>query len=625
MTEPISEQEVSNTRHILKLLRGQVKAGRIDTEYMLRQFDKIEDLLARIGESTTQEKHSSRFEALYLVGRMLGTSLDEQTVLDQVMDAVIQLTGAERGFLMLRDDDGELQPKVARNLDQQTLGSDHFRYSRTIANLVLDSGEAILTTNAAEDSRFAGQVSIISQALRSIMAVPLWARGNIMGIAYVENRIVAGLFSEDDLNTLEALAGQAAIAIDNAILFSETDEQLAARVEELRQLRRVDMRLNETLDPDEAMLITLESACRIAGASGGHLGILVQGEQPCIIAEHHYGQTDHNPNQILDLGGTYPPIWEVIKTRQPLSFQPDAKHPLTLLAVPVLRKEEVIGLMVLRHETGGFSTNEQELVERVVTRAAVTIENARLYAAVQSADKAKSEFVGIVAHDLKTPMTSIAGYADLLRMHSDNLSKRQYEFANRITDTVKRMEMLVSDLSDISRIESGQFLMKETRVLVNDVVTAVRDTTMPQIRERKHKYIEEIEPNLPVLWTDYYRLMQVLTNLISNAYKYTPDGGKVMLRAKREGERVRFTVADTGIGLSEEGLRKLGTKFWRSDDEYTMGQRGTGLGFAIAASLVEQMGSRIEIKSKLGKGSAFSFSVGIAQNHNESQDQAAVR
>ena len=619
MTNPVNEQEVSNTRHVLKLLRSQVAAGRIDSEYMLRQFDKIEDLLQRIDEGQSQEKHSGRFEALYLVGRMLGTSLDEQTVLDQVMDAVIQLTGAERGLLMLRDDDGGLQMKAARNLDQQTLGSEHFRYSRTIANHVLDTGEAVLTTNAVEDPRFAGQASIVSQSLRSIMAVPLWARGNTIGVAYVENRIVAGLFSDEDLNTLEALAGQAAIAIDNAILFSETDEQLAARVEELRQLRRVDMRLNETLDPDEAMLITLESACRISNAAGGHLGILIQSDEPRIIAEHHYGQTGHNPKEMLNLGETYPQIWHVIQTHKPLTFQPFPDRDITMLAMPVLRKEEVIGLMVLRCDQGEFTPNERELVERVVTRAAVTIENARLYAAVRAADKAKSEFVGVVAHDLKTPMTSISGYTDLIKMNPDNLSKKQYEFLTRIGDTVKRMENLVSDLSDISRIEGGHFLMNEIRVSVHQVVDAVRDTTMPQIRERKHEYIEDIEPDLPTLWTDYYRLLQVLTNLISNAYKYTPEGGKVMLRVRRESDRVSFTVADTGIGLSEEGVRKLGTKFWRSDDEYTRTQPGTGLGFAITSSLVEQMGSRIEIKSKLGKGSSFSFSVAIAQNDKQAE------
>src|SRR5690606_39096340 len=136
---------------------------------------------------------------------------DLQTVLNQVMDAIIKLTGAERGFLMLRDDDGGLQVRVARGLDQQTLGSEQFKFSRTITNQVLDSGKAIVTTNAAEDPRFAGQASIVAQALRSIMATPLRARGNVIGVAYVDNKIVAGLFSDDDLAAFDAFVGQAAV------------------------------------------------------------------------------------------------------------------------------------------------------------------------------------------------------------------------------------------------------------------------------------------------------------------------------------------------------------------------------------------------------------------------------
>ncbi|MCA9913003.1 MAG: ATP-binding protein, partial [Anaerolineae bacterium] len=126
-------------------------------------------------------------------------------------------------------------------------------------------------------------------------------------------------------------------------------------------------------------------------------------------------------------------------------------------------------------------------------------------------------------------------------------------------------------------------------------------------------YQEEIQDNLPDLYTDYYRLMQVLTNLLSNAYKYTPEGGTITLRVKQVEDRVRFEVQDTGIGLSEEGVAKLGTRYWRAEDEYTRSQPGTGLGFSITARLIEQMGSYVEIESELGKGSQFAFSVAIFQ------------
>lgn len=613
-TQPVTDQELANIRHTLELLAKQIRSGRIEQDYALRQMDKVKDLIERVQTTQSDQTTFGRFEALYNVSRILGTSLDLATVLNQVMDAIIQLTGAERGFLMLRDDDGNLKVEVARNVDKQSLSTSEFEYSRTISSYVMDSDESILTTNAVEDPRFKGGASIVTQSLRSIMATPLRARGRIIGIAYVENRVIAGLFNEEDLTTLETLAGQASIAIDNAILFEETDEALSRRVEELRELRRIDMQLNQKLDPDEAMHFTLETACRIGEANDGHLG-LVQGDPPRVVATHHF--TAESDTSRLDrpihLDDAYPRVWDAIRGRSTLTFDSGQYGLNTVLIVPVLRERKVIGVMVMTRTDGGsFGDDQRDLIERIVTRAAIAIENARLYSAVRAADKAKSEFVGIVAHDLKAPMTSIRGYADLMLMQADGISDRHVRFLNRISNTVERMEMLVSDLADISRIESGQFYMNEIRVVLATIIEALRDTVTPQMQARSHDYVEDIEQGIPAMWVDYYRLMQVLTNLLSNAYKYTPDGGTITLTVRRKGERVRFSVSDTGIGLSEEAIANLGTKFWRAEDEYTRSQEGTGLGFAITAGLVQQMGSEIEIESVVGEGSTFSFDVAIA-------------
>jgi signal transduction histidine kinase len=605
----MTDLEIAGLRQNLNLLNSQLRAGRVDNEFLARQVEKMSKLLEKLDEERRESRKYTRYEALYEVSKTLGASLDLQTVLDQVMDAIIKLTGAERAFLMLQDDDGGLRIRAARGFDQQTLDSENSRYSRTVANQVLDSGTPILTTNASEDPRFAGQASIIGQALRSIMATPLRARGTVIGVAYVDSRAMAGLFRSDDLDALDALSSQAAIAIDNARLFNATDQELAMRVEELRQLRRIDLLLNETLDADKAMGYTLEWACRLADATSGHL-VLIEGEPPALHAIQHYGETwDENGVPLEQL---YPEVWDVVKRSEALHIQ--AKHDGVQagLIVPIKREQVSIGAVILeRAMAQPFTPEQQELVERMAGRAVIAIENARLYAAVRAADLAKSEFVGIVAHDLKAPMNSIGGYAELMLMQAQ-LNDRQRDYLRKIKDTVRRMEILVSDLADISRIESGHFFMEESRVTVGDVIQALRDNTLPQIEERKHRWIEKIEPNLPLMRVDYYRLLQVLTNLVTNAYKYTPDGGEITLEVKPCENRIRFTVSDTGIGLSEAHLKMLGKKFWRAEDRYTRSQPGTGLGFAITRSLVEQMGSRIEIRSKLGEGSTFSFEVATA-------------
>lgn len=605
---PLTIQELTSVRQNLNLLRSQLQAGRVDGAFLSRQIESFTALLDQVEAEHRQHKKESRFQALYSVSRLLGSSLDLQVVLDQVMDAIIQLTSAERGFLMLRDDDGGLAVKAARNLDQQTLSSEDFKYSRTIANQVLDGGKALLTTNAIEDPRFAGQASIVGQSLRSIMAAPLRARGSVMGVVYVDNRMMAGLFNEDDLAALETFAGQAAVALDNARLFSETDQELADRVEQLTQLRRIDRLLNETLDADKAMQITLEWACRLSGAIGGHLGLAVEGDPPQVKTAHHYGPVGYP--EYLD--AAYPAVREVMLTRKPAATRAGDNGERAALVVPILRETRVLGVVVIENDSAEpFTPEQQDLIERMVGRAVVAIENGRLYAAVRAADRAKSEFVGVVAHDLKVPMTSIAGYADLTAMQG-GLSERQQQFIGRIKDTVKRMEMLVSDLSDISRIESGHFFMEETRVPAAEIVQAVKDSTLAQVESYHHRYVELIEPNLPDMRVDYYRLLQVLTNLVSNAYKYTPEGGTITLRVRQVPGRIEFTVKDTGVGLSKEQIAKLGTKFWRAEDDFTRSRPGTGLGFAITRALVEQMGSQIKIESEVGKGSSFTFSVAAA-------------
>jgi signal transduction histidine kinase len=605
----LKDADIMQVRQTLDLLRTQIHAKPIDTAFLESQIARIGEFILRAEAEHKQVRREGRFESLYNVTRTIGESLDLQVVLDHVMDSVIQLSGAERGFLVLRDDDGDVHVAAARGIDQQTLTSDKFAFSHTVVNRVFDVGEPILTTNASEDPRFAGQHSIMTQALRSIMASPLRVRGRVIGVAYVDNRAHTGLFAQDDLVALETFSVQAAIAIENARLFAATDQELQRRVEELTQLRRIDQQLSETLDPRKTMLTALDWVCRLAGAEVGHVGQLA-GDPPGVQAVYHYGIST-NETQPLQLETYYPEVIDVAYSGKTLSTA-NAERGYAMLIIPIKREERLICIVVLRR-AGEFAPEARDLVQRVITRAAVAIENAQLYEKVQQADKAKSEFVGIVAHDLKVPMTSIYGYSDLLLMEHANLAPHQVDFLGKIKDTVRRMENLVADLADISRIESGHFYMDPMRVPVERVIQEIRDATMTQINSRNHTLIEQVAPTLPDMYTDYYRLIQVLTNLVSNAYKYTPENGTITLIARERDGRIEFTVRDTGIGMSREQIAMLGVKFWRADDDFTRSQPGTGLGFAITKSLVELMGSFIKIDSAPGAGSSFSFSVAVAE------------
>jgi adenylate cyclase len=204
-------QEATNTSADLADRAQQVGARMIVLENVLAH------LRADIG---AMEKEHVQLRALSEVGAAVNSTLDLSEVLNRVMDSVIELTGAERGYLVLRDEaTGELEFTVARNLDRETLNQQSFQVSRTIVNRVAETGEPVVTTNAQADPRFQAQESVVSYSLRSILCVPLRSKGQVIGVMYADNRIKSGLFGERELNLLTAFANQGAVAIDNARLF----------------------------------------------------------------------------------------------------------------------------------------------------------------------------------------------------------------------------------------------------------------------------------------------------------------------------------------------------------------------------------------------------------------------
>lgn len=604
------EAALATARQNITLLRSQLRTGKINAQYFDQRLGSLEELLDQVQAERQNTIQQKRVAALYEVGKVIGSSLNLQTVLDQVMDAIIQLSGAERGFLMLLDDDGNLAVRVARNFDQETLQSDEIAFSRTITRQVFETGEPVVTTNAQEDPRYAGQVSIMIHGMRSIMATPLRARGKNTGVVYVDNRIKTGLFSDEDLEVLAAFAAQAAVALDNARLYSETDAELQARLEELRILQWIDRQLNEKLDLQAAMKLTLEWSSRLCDAQSASMGFLDR-EAGVISLVANYGE-ENEFSQTPQLPLTHPLIAQVLEMESAaLQLSPTGASPHTTLCVPVRRENNIIGVVLFSaNRADAFDVDAQELVSRMADRAAIAIENARLYDAVKAADKTKSEFVGFVAHELKVPMTSISGYASLLGIVGQ-LSEKQQEFVKTIQNNVQRMRMLVDDLNDITRIETGQLRMAIEPVKLSEVVEQVKTDVMAQITERNHTFVEEIEVNLPLISADSSRVLQILLNLLSNAYKYTPNGGKITLSAKRDGEKVSVSVKDTGVGIAPEDLQKLGTKFFRTSN--TLEQPGWGLGFAITRNLIDLMEGELTIESEVGVGSTFTFTLPVAE------------
>ncbi len=564
--------------------------------------------LKQLKRSIEQDAGQGRLAALYRVSQSLGVSLNLDEVLTQVMDAVIQLTNAERGFLTLvKKDSPELNLVAARNIQQENLQREDMNVSRTVIQSVIESGNGVVTTDAQDDPRFSDQESVIIHALRSIMCAPLRASGQIIGVIYVDNRARSGIFTQDDLELLNTFANQAAVAIENARLYTRTDQALGARVAELETLSLIDQELNAQLDLDHVLQITRQWALRGTKAANGW--VVLCDEEDSVT--NFVSTSQEEPVSKLD-------DWVVAGISQdtaPKLFPAKEDTPCYFLA-PLFHAGKTIGAIIVSHpET--ISASDQQFLERLAGRAAAAVENARLYSAIEFANEAKSQFVSIVTHELRIPLTSIKGYTDLIRQGIvGEITDQQKEFLDVIGNNVGRMADLISDLSDISRIERGKINLKPEIITVQSQVLE----TLSSLRHKLEEKSQNLRTNLPEdpleAYADPSRVVQVLTNLVSNAWKYTPEGGEISVRAYPKNGQICVEVTDTGIGISKDEQSKLFTQFFRSESAVVREQTGWGLGLSVTQQLINIMGGEIGFNSQLDEGSTFWFTLPTSANSN---------
>jgi len=224
------------------------------------------------------------------------------------------------------------------------------------------------------------------------------------------------------------------------------------------------------------------------------------------------------------------------------------------------------------------------------------------------AERAKSEFVSNVSHELRTPLTSIVGYTNLLLGHAVGpLSEPQENFLGVIQTNANRLVTLINDLLDISRIEGGRLELDIRPVALEDVIHEVTDMIRPQCEQKKLRLNIEIEPNVGFVLGDRNRLVQIVANLASNAYRYTLSGGSITLSLVRSDTTARIAVSDTGIGISLEDQARIFQRFYRVSNASMFEAAGTGLGLSITKMLVEMHGGRMWVDSVVDQGSTFTF------------------
>lgn len=583
---------------------------------------------ARLLQET--ERRARQLTTLNEITRQLTSTLETEPLLQNILESAVGILNCEAGSLFLVDEQSDEMifkvtvGPVAADLIGQRMPAG----SGIVGKAVQTRAPVIVNNVQATSNWFSATDQDTGFVTRAVLAVPLQIKERVIGVLEVINRKDGRPFVEEDQNLLAAFAGQAAVAIENAKLYTLTDQELNARVEELSVMQRIDRELNASLDVERAMRITLDWAMRQSAAQAGLIGILEEGGVR-VMAQQDY------EDMLLDYQDTLLPLNQpamrlAIETGQPQrvtleagqrGILPDARQQAI---VPIRREANVIGLICPEATSPDSQPAESvNFLTRLSDHAAIAIANAQLYSAVQAANTAKSEFVSLVAHELKNPMTSIKGYTELLAASAVGpINAMQTNFLNTILSNVERMNTLVSDLNDNSKIEAGRLRLEFKAIALSEVLDEVTRSSKRQIDEKKQAIAVMLPPNLPKIWADPTRLAQVLINLVSNANKYTPEAGRINIRAETSSNQwdpegapqvVHVWVKDSGIDISLEDQKKIFQKFFRSEDQKAREAPGTGLGLTITKSLIEMQGGRIWFESEFRQGTTFHITIPVAE------------
>lgn len=512
---------------------------------VLSSSQRWKEMMRAEGEAIETEDDLGRrvleLETLAQIGRSVTVMLDLDEVLATVVESAVQLTGAEEGSLLLLDDvSGELYMRASKNFDDEFVRTFRVQVQDSLAGQVVETGKVVLL-----DARSPKKIKT-AYLVHSLIYVPLQVRGRTIGVLGVDNRKAGLELDEHDATVMMAMADYAAIAIENAQLLNRSEA-------ERRKLETILLQTENAVivvDPDHRILVMNKAAQEAFNVQGDFIG------------------------------------------RSVVEAIDDPKL-LALIREP--------GISVKREEievSDGRIFNAVKSPIRGVGQAVVMHDISHL----KELDRIKSEFVTTVSHDLRSPLTAILGYVELIERAGPTTSQ-QDEFISRIKLSVEQITNLVSDLLDLGRIEAGLDSTHEETPISVLARYAVESMRVPA--EAKGLSMElDVDDDLPMVNGDPIRLRQMIGNLLENAVKYTPSGGQVCLEANSEDSQIILRVLDDGPGIPPSDQPYLFDKFYRASN-IPADVPGTGLGLSIVKSIVDHHNGRIWVDSQMGEGTVF--------------------
>jgi two-component system NtrC family sensor kinase len=493
--------------------------------------------------TSSLRRQVANMEALSQINRKVTSSLQVDQVLSAVIDAAVDLTEAEHGSLLLMDENsGELYMRAARNLKDDFVRTFRIPINDTLPGEVLRTRKPLLV-----DKKSSLNVKT-ANGVHSLIYVPMMAQGSVVGVLGVDNRHDGKDFDEDHLSILTSLADYAAIAVENARLFTESEQERSKLETLLRGIQDGVV----VIDSDKRLILINQAARDALG-----------------LQDEDY-----------------------------------SNHPIT----EILRQEDLLEIFKKEQFISSCRSEINMSDGRVFNAQFTPIPDVGLAVIMQDItylkelDRIKSDFVNTVSHDLRSPLTAILGYVELIE-HIGPLNAQQKNFINRIQASVESITSLINDLLDLGRIEAG-FDSRNEIVPIAPIIQFSLESFQSRVDEKKQTLNFQIERELPPILGNPLRLRQMISNLVGNAIKYTPENGNIQVNAHHEDKQLIFEVSDNGPGISQVDQPYIFDKFYRGSNVPTS-TPGTGLGLSIVKSIVENHQGRIWVKSAPNRGTTF--------------------
>jgi GAF domain-containing protein len=585
------------------------------------------------------EQHTATGEILRVIS---SSPTDEQPVFDAIVQSARLLCEATFSGVFLVEAD-QLTLAAVQGVDSAGITAIHAAYPRPVARDTT-SGRAILDRCVVhiEDTWLDPAYTHPLRdtiGLRSVLTVPIFREGLPVGAVSVWRGEVRP-FTNKQISLLETFADQAVIAIENVRLFKELQArtgELTQSVEKLTALGEVSRAVSSTLDVETVLDTIVLRASQLASADGCSIFEYDEAtEQFELRASHHDDSAFVEALRAVPLrkgeglmgrAAEMREPFQVADITQPGAYQSRVRDTLirfgyrAVLSVPLLREDQIIGsLSLTRKEPGEYAPAVIDVLKSFATQSALAIQNARLFreiadksAQLEAASRHKSEFLANMSHELRTPLNAIIGFSEVLneRMFGE-LNEKQEEYLKDIHASGQHLLSLINDILDLSKIEAGRM---ELELAEFDLPTAIENALI-LVRERATRrgirLGSTVDPRLGMIGGDERKVKQVLLNLLSNALKFTPEGGRIEVGARLDDGMAEVSVTDTGIGIAPadqlavfEEFRQVGTADKKAE--------GTGLGLALSRKFIELHDGRIWVKSQLGAGSTFTFTLPVVR------------